>query len=57
MASAVNLELSVEQPEGGALVRAYLDGDPEVERFFGPHFRSWAAFEAKIGRASCRERV
>ena len=48
MASALNLELIVEHPEGGDLVRAYLDGDPSVERFLGPHFGSWAAFEAKI---------
>jgi bacillithiol synthase len=48
VASALNLELIVDHPEGGELVRAYLDGDPSVDRFFGPRFGSWAAFESKV---------
>lgn len=54
MASALNLELIVERPDGGDLVRAYLEGDPGVERFFGPHFGRWSAFEEKIAEVDGR---
>ncbi|HUF76706.1 MAG TPA: bacillithiol biosynthesis cysteine-adding enzyme BshC [Longimicrobiales bacterium] len=54
MASALNLELIVEHPEAGDLVSAYLDGDGAVERFFGPHFGSWGAFETKIAEVDGR---
>jgi bacillithiol biosynthesis cysteine-adding enzyme BshC len=48
VASALNLELIVDHPDAGDLVRAYLDGDPSVERFFGAHFSRMEAFGAKV---------
>ncbi len=48
MASAPNLELIVDHPEAGELVRAYLAGDPAVEPLFGPHFSSAAAYDSKV---------
>jgi bacillithiol biosynthesis cysteine-adding enzyme BshC len=54
VASAVNLELIVDRPEAGRLVRAYLDGEPSVERFFGPHFGAMSAFETKIAEVDGR---
>ena len=47
MAGASKLELIVGHPGGGELVRAYLDGQPSAERFFGPSFAKLEAFEAK----------
>lgn len=47
MAGASGLELVVARPEGSALVRAYLRGDPRVEPFFGPHFAELDSFRAK----------
>ena len=54
MASALNLELIVDRPDAGPLVSAALDADPAVERFFGPHFGSWSAYEAKIAEVDGR---
>jgi bacillithiol biosynthesis cysteine-adding enzyme BshC len=47
LAAAANLELIVTRPHGSALVRAYLDGDPRVEPFFGSHFGRFESFVVK----------
>ncbi|HSH76667.1 MAG TPA: bacillithiol biosynthesis cysteine-adding enzyme BshC [Longimicrobiales bacterium] len=54
MASAPSLEIVVDHPDGNSLVRAYLDNDPSVEAFFGSHFASLAAFQAKAGEVDGR---
>jgi bacillithiol synthase len=63
VASALNLELIVDRPDAGDLVRAYVDGDPSVERLFGPHFGRVEAYLAKVAEVdgrfdrAARERV
>lgn len=54
MASVPNLEILMSRPTGGALVQAYLSGEGGVERFFGPSFTRWAAFEAKMAEVDGR---
>jgi bacillithiol biosynthesis cysteine-adding enzyme BshC len=54
VASIPNLEILVGRPTGGALVQEYLSGEGSVERFFGPGFDTWAAFEAKMAEVDGR---
>jgi bacillithiol biosynthesis cysteine-adding enzyme BshC len=63
VAGTPNLEILVERPTGGALVRAYLAGDASVQRFFGTGFTALDAFaeraraiDSRFDRAA-RERV
>jgi bacillithiol biosynthesis cysteine-adding enzyme BshC len=63
VASTPNLEILVGRPAGGALVRAYLSGDPAAARFLGPGFTTLESFaekaralDARFDRAA-RERV
>lgn len=48
MASAPNLELVVDYPRGGKLVRDYLANAKSVAPFFGLHFGTLEAFSTKV---------
>lgn len=63
MAGTPNLEILVDRPVGGPLVRAYLTDDAAARPFFGPSFSRWTSFvektkevDARFDRAA-RERV
>lgn len=54
MADGPNFERIVGFPAGAAVVRDYLDGNPDAVAFYGGHFRDPAAYDAKRDEVDAR---
>jgi bacillithiol synthase len=54
VAKPAGIEILVGHPEGGAVVRAHLSGDPEASPFLGDRHDRLASFEAKAKEVDAR---